>query len=93
MHWLTAFTAVLSFAKELMKYMREKNACKKEAATDMKLFAKAMKKARKEGDTSDLEERFKRLTVLGRGDELPHPGEAVESEIVQAARGESNKRK
>jgi len=55
--------AAISFAVELLKFLRAKSENPKEAKVEMRRFRDAMRKARKEGDTSDIESKFKALGI------------------------------
>lgn len=61
-NWFTAVVAVLQFGRELFKYLRENKECsRKDAAGAIKDLKSAMKEARKKGDTSVIENKFKSL--------------------------------
>lgn len=63
MGYIGAIMAALSFATELLKFLRANAEHPKKATEEMKRFRDAMRKARKDGDTSDIEARFKSLNI------------------------------
>ena len=63
MNWLspTLIIAVLSLLRELIKFLRERQASKREALERVKKLKIALKHARKTGDTSLVESEFNDL--------------------------------
>ncbi len=61
--WVSLLTSVFSFAKELFKYMREKEAKNKQCALKIEDAKNAISHARKTKDTSKLESAFNNLRL------------------------------
>jgi hypothetical protein len=61
--WIGALTAISQFSAELLKYLRAQRENPKEARQELQRFTTAMRKARKDGDTSDIEGHFHSLAI------------------------------
>lgn len=55
MKWMSVILAALSLAREVMKYLAEKEANKKERIKHMKSLKDGFKEARSSGDTANIE--------------------------------------
>jgi hypothetical protein len=68
MKWLSVIVAALSLAREIVKYLSEKEKNKKKRAKKLVVLKNGFKEARKEGDTSKIETAFTKVGIdLGVG--------------------------
>lgn len=62
--WLTAISAAFTLASEIMRYLRnQETGNKTKAVENMRSMNQALKKARKNNDTSEIEKQFRGLGI------------------------------
>lgn len=66
MTWFHLIIGLVSLGREIIKYLREQNECKKTTAKTLTDLKMALKKSRQKGDTSDLEKMFSDLRLPGK---------------------------
>lgn len=64
--WVSLLTAAFGFASELFQYINKKKDCDNaSAANKLRSMKKSLKKARKNGTTTDIENQFKSIGLSG----------------------------
>ena len=69
LNWVSLATAIFSFARAFIKYMEYRDGCRLDAKTKarkLRDYGKAMKKAKEEGNTDELEDLFTMLVPADR---------------------------
>ena len=61
MSWLQIAIGALALARELVKYLREREADQKLAVQKVRRFQQAIRKVRKDGQSDDIERSFGEL--------------------------------
>ncbi len=67
MGWIQLIVGAITLAREVFKYFREREETKRAAVKKMSEFKQAMKRARVEKNTDDLEKMFASLRLPSNG--------------------------